>query len=84
MVAKNFQTAGERVVVIENDGNNPYIPQCHEMGISVIHGNARDAYTLRKAGVAGAQALIAVSAEDGANADIAVKARSLLNPGAES
>ncbi len=79
LIAKNFQTAGQRVVVIENDGNNPYIPQCREMGISVIHGDARDAYTLRKAGVARAQALIAVCAEDGANADIAVKARSLLS-----
>jgi hypothetical protein len=79
LIARNFQAAGQSVVVIENDGNNPYIPQCLEMGISVIHGDARDAYTLQKAGVARAQALIAVCADDGVNADIAVKARSMLS-----
>jgi hypothetical protein len=79
LIAKNFQATGQSVVVIENDGNNPYIPQCREMGISVIHGDAREAYTLQKAGIARAQALIAVCADDGANADIAVKARSIAS-----
>ena len=78
LLARNFHASGKTVVVIENDSGNPYIPSCREMGIIVIAGDAREAYNLRKAGVARAQALIAVCADDGANADIAVKARSLL------
>jgi len=79
LLARNFHASGQTVAVIENDASNPYIPACREMGISVIHGDARDEYTLREAGVARAQTLIAVCGDDGANADIAVKARRLVS-----
>jgi len=79
LLARNFHAPGQTVTVIENDGGSPYIPACREMGISVIHGDARDEYSLRKAGVAHAQTLIAVCGGDGANADIAVKARRMVS-----
>jgi hypothetical protein len=79
LLARNFYASGQKVVVIENNGSNPYIPACREMGISVINGDARDAYILHKAGVARAQTLIAVCGDDGANADIAVKARPMVS-----
>ncbi len=79
LLARNFHSSGQTVVVIENDGGNPYIPACREMGIFVLAGDAHDAYTLRKAGAVRAQALIAVCADDSANADIAEKARGLVS-----
>jgi len=79
LIAKNFRASGQTVAVIENTNSNPYIPACREMGIIVIVGDARDEYTLEKAGVGRAQSLIAVCGDDGANADIAVKARRLVS-----
>jgi hypothetical protein len=77
LLARNFHASGQTVAAIENDGGNPNIPACREKGIIVIPGDARDPYTLRKAGVARAQTLIAVCGNDGTNADVAVKARQL-------
>jgi len=79
LLARNFRAFSKTVAVIENNGSNPYILACREMGIIVILGDARDEYTLRKAGVARAQTLIAVSGDDGANADIALKARRMVS-----
>jgi hypothetical protein len=79
LLARNFHASGHTVAVIENDGSNPYISAYREMGIIVIPGDARDEYTLRKAGVARAQTLIAVCGDDGANADVAVKARHMVS-----
>ena len=78
LLAKNFRTAGKTVAVIEKDGGNPSIPVCRDLGIMVIAGDARDVDSLRKAGVRQADSLIAVCGDDGANADIAVKARQVV------
>src|SRR5271157_5448637 len=79
LLAKNFHASGRMVAVIENEGNNSYIPACRDLGITVVLGDARDEYTLREAGVESAQSLIAVCGDDGANAEIAVKARHIVS-----
>ncbi len=79
LLAKNFHASGQTVVMIEKNSRNPSISACRELGISVLLGDARDEYTLRKARVQRAQSLIAVCGDDGANADIAVKARRLVS-----
>lgn len=77
MLVKNFHNQKQYVVVIERDANNPYIPVCHEMGVVVLIGEARDTYILQKARVASANHIIVVCDDDSVNAEIAVKARQL-------
>jgi hypothetical protein len=68
---------GFRVVVIERDDENPLLDLCHEQGAVVLTGDATDGNLLRKAGVKKAKFLVAVCADDGANAEIALQAREL-------
>ncbi|HMA54731.1 MAG TPA: NAD-binding protein, partial [Acidobacteriota bacterium] len=68
---------GHRVVVIEKDEDNPLLDQCRRQGSVVLVGDARDTTLLGKAGVKKARYLISVCADDGANAEIALRAREL-------
>ncbi len=79
LLAKTFHASGQTVAVIESDANNPFLPICRDLGVVVLPGDARDAFTLQKAGVKHAKSLIAVCGEDGTNADIAAKARKLIS-----
>ena len=79
LLAKNFRNIGKYVVVIEKDANNSKISICDEIGALVLIGEARDAYLLRKAGVARASHLIIVCGDDGTNAEIAVRARQIAS-----
>jgi voltage-gated potassium channel Kch len=77
-IARNFKLDLVDVVIIELDGNNPNIAACKEFGATVLIGDARDEYLLEKAGVRRAHYLIGVCGEDGANSDVAVIARRLV------
>jgi hypothetical protein len=64
--------------VIEQDGNNPSLAACRELGAYIIIGDAKDSLILRKAGVRRAKYLFAVTGEDGTNVEIAEQAQLLI------
>jgi hypothetical protein len=68
---------GYRVVVVEKDEENPFLDQCRERGAIVVAGDAKDEDVLRRAGVGRARYLISVCADDGANVETALLARTL-------
>ncbi len=77
LLAEAFYRRGERVIVIESDDANDFIPLCVALGIPVLEGDARQAGTLLLAGIRRAARLFAVGSDDGINAEIAVQARTL-------
>jgi voltage-gated potassium channel Kch len=77
LLAEGFYRRGERVIVIESDETNDFIPLCTALGIPVLEGDARQAQTLQLAGIRRAAHLFAVGSDDGTNAEIAVRARTL-------
>lgn len=79
LLAQGFRERGERVVVIEQDGNNGNLGQCQEYGAISLVGNAADSRLLHKAGVNKAKYLISVCGDDGANAEVAVHAQELVS-----
>ncbi len=78
LLTKDLRKADQQVVVIEQDGNNPYLEICRELGAIAIIGNARDTRILLKAGVRQAKHLIAVCGEDATNVEIAEQAEILM------
>ncbi len=79
--ARALTTAHERVVAIERDPGNENIAPLREAGATVLVGDARDPEMLRLAGGARARHVIAVCADDGVNAEIALRARELSATG---
>jgi len=77
LLAQAFRDENHRVVVIEKDANNGAIVQCREGGVTVLLGDVTDGSVLAKARVDRARYLFAVSADDGANAQVAIDAREL-------
>lgn len=77
LLARRYREAGERVVAIERDEDDPGIALCREAGVEVLIGDATEPSLLRRAGVARARQLVAVCGSDGDNAAIAVAAREL-------
>ena len=66
---------GERVVVLDSDADNPFVPTCRRLGVAVIVGDATVAETLRQARTAEARAVIAATSQDLLNLEIALLAR---------
>lgn len=62
-----------RVAVIERDEHAPFIDQARELGAVVMLGDASDAAVLRRVRADRARYLVAVAADDGHNAAIAVR-----------
>ncbi len=79
LLAKGFYDQGYRVVVIEQNKDNPRIALFREHGAIIIVGNAADREMLKKARVREAKYLLAVCKEDGDNAQIAIYAQELIN-----
>ncbi len=77
-LAQNFLDRGFRVVVLEENAENPRVSLAREEGAAVLIGDARDRNLLRRAGVPKAKHLVSVCADDGANAEIAFQARDLV------
>ncbi len=75
---KNLRKADQDVVVIEQDGNNPYLETCRDLGAIAIIGNARDSKILLKAGIRQAKHLIAVCSDDATNVEVAKQAELLM------
>ncbi len=78
LLARSFADQGARVAVIESDEDNDLIGPCRERGVAVLLGDATATDMLGRAAVARARHLIAVTDDDGANAEIAVRAQALL------
>ena len=76
-IAEEFVRAGHRVVVIERNEANPGIIQARECGAVVVIGDAADGQALHQARADRARYVIAVCAEDGTNAAIAVRLSAL-------
>ncbi|NIV31853.1 MAG: hypothetical protein GWN58_20910 [Anaerolineae bacterium] len=74
VLAHGFHERGDRVVVIDRDEDNDLIDPCRKLGITVLIGDAASQEFLALARVDRAQYLFAVSGDDGANADVAVRA----------
>ncbi len=77
-LAKDFSLHGFRVVVIEGTKDNSLVEQCRGFGAVVLFGDATNAALLRRAGIQKAKYLVAVCADDGTNAEIALKARDIV------
>lgn len=79
LLAQGFATRGDRVVVIEADESHDLIGPCRERGIVVLIGDATTPELLRMAGLLYAGHLIAVTDDDGVNAEIAVRGQGALS-----
>ncbi len=77
-LSQQFLEHGYQVVLVEEDEENPLIDQCRKQGAVVLIGDATDENLLRKARVHRAKYLITVCADDGTNAEIALKARDIV------
>ncbi len=77
-LARDFSTNGFRAVVIEGTKGNTLVEQCRGFGTVVFFGDATNAAMLRRAGIRKAKFLVAVCADDGINAEIALKARDIV------
>ena len=84
LLAQGFAAQGNRVVVIEADGEHDLIGPCRERGIVVLVGDATNPDLLRGAGILAAGQLVAVTDDDGVNAEIAVRGQGLLRQAALS
>lgn len=79
LLAQGFIARGWRVVVIEADDHHDLIGPCRERGAVVLNGDATDPEVLQRAGAARAAHVIAVTDDDGINAEVAVRCYALLN-----
>jgi hypothetical protein len=78
LLAQTFHEHGLRVVVIEKDDGNDDLERCREQGIIVFVGDATSREMLRKARLHQARYLVSVCGNDGANVEVAVRARELV------
>ncbi len=77
MLAKALRERGDPVVIVEEDAENDLVDTARAYGVPVVIGDSRDPQLLRVSGVERATHLVAVSGDDGVNAEIAVRARGL-------
>lgn len=70
------------IVVVDLETHDSHnLVACREAGAITLTGDARDPSTLRKAGVGDARYLVLTCGNDGTNAEIAIQARDLVDPG---
>jgi voltage-gated potassium channel Kch len=77
-IAKALQNADKRVIAIEKEKNNSHISICRDLGVIVLIGDATEPDYLCRASIRKANHLFAVCGDDGANAQIAGAARTLV------
>jgi len=74
-----FRRNGTRVVVIDHDPLVSDIEECRQLGVPVIKGDATDPVVLKRANIQKARYLVAVSGDDGINAEVAVHSNTLID-----
>jgi len=77
-LARGFNDQGVRVAVIELDEDNDFVGACRERGITVLIGDATSPEILQRAAVARARHIIAVTGDDGINAEIGLQVENQL------
>jgi hypothetical protein len=78
-LVREFSDHGYQVVVIEENRENPLVDQCRKYGAFILPGDATSRSHLRKSRVHRAKYLISVCTDDGTNAEIVLKARSIVS-----
>lgn len=78
LITEALRERGETVVVLEEDAENDLIDVARGYGAVVMLGDDRDPRLLRRAGLSRASHLVAVSGDDGKNAEVAVVARRVV------
>src|ERR1700677_2391252 len=74
-VVENLRGAGEQVVAIEVEGDQPNVRSCEQAGVPVITGDATAATTLALAGLSRARAVVMTTGNDTVNFEIALRAK---------
>ena len=77
-LVREFSSDGYRIVVIEENKENPQIDLCRKIGAVILTGDATNRDLLFRAKVQTAKYLVAVCPDDGTNAEIALKARDIV------
>lgn len=77
-VATRLVEAGNTVVVVEQNWSDEFVPRALEMRVPIVVGDAKDAATLRIAGIRRACAVVAGIDDDLADVEIALAARALM------
>jgi len=80
MLAKEFRAINRHVVVIDKSRSNAHRDEFRFRDIILLTGDARDAVLLRRAAVSRAKVVLALTGEDGCNAEIAAVCRTLIDP----
>ena len=83
LLAQHLRKEGQHVAVIEKSVQNPQVDACRESGTVVILGDARDPFTLLKAGVRRAGHLVALCGDDSTNIEILAQAGKLVSDRSE-
>jgi Trk K+ transport system NAD-binding subunit len=78
-ILETLQTAGVDVVVLEIDGNGPFVAPAKAAGVPVLVRDMRDDQALIDAGVEHANTIIIATNADMANIEVAIDARR-MNP----
>ena len=77
LLVQGLLRRGEPVVVIEADGSTPEIEAARRVGALVVIGDARSPQTQRRAGVARARQLVALTGVDATNVEVLETGRGL-------
>jgi Trk K+ transport system NAD-binding subunit len=76
-IATHLHETGHKVVVVEQDATNRFLPSVQALKIPVIIADANMTSTLDTVNLASAQAILAVTSDDTVNLEIALTARSI-------
>ncbi len=79
LLADQFRTNGDRVVLIERNDNNDSARRFHEEGVLVLTGQAEDRSLFRKARVERAKQIVCVCPDDEINTQICMRSWELIN-----
>ncbi|MCX6842191.1 MAG: NAD-binding protein [candidate division WOR-3 bacterium] len=78
-LTRRLRERGDRVVVIEQNAENTLIGAARNVGAAVLIGDATEPYMLRQAAVCRARHVVAVSRDDGLNAEVCIRALELAH-----
>lgn len=77
LLARRFIAERRRLVILEQDENNPFLDSLPGQGVPVVVGDAAEPSQLRRARVHRASVLVCLTGDDRTNAQVAFAARAL-------